>query len=349
MATAGASSIPRTIHCLWLQGEADLAARKPDLAAILAHNRAHAAAASPPWTLRVWSEDAVMGEAWPRLDADLRSALEPILASCPSHAARSDVLRLAVIAAEGGLYMDTDMMLLSDDFGWPLQGGCSLALAHDVGMTRADAWLFGSRGSNCFLAAAQGHPFVLAALQEIASAQPYRLAEGAFPDMSSAARRWTLRTTGPDMLQRLLYAPEWWARTCAPDGGIRLLPGEVVLMQRSGTSPADWVGAGGRRTPEALARSVRAAHPSAVMVHFSDNSWVSDKLVSLKRVGLAARNWGFENWLFVEVVFVLAIVLLLAAMGALAWRLTRTHEQRIASLRRRLARLARRRPSTSSR
>jgi hypothetical protein len=337
MAAAESSPIPRAIHCLWLQGEADLAARKPDLAAILAHNRSHAAAASPqPWTLRVWSEEDVMREAWPRLDPALREGLGPVLASCPSHAARSDVLRLVVLSAEGGMYIDTDMLLLTSDFDWPLRGGCSLALAHDVGMTRADAWLFGSRGSNCFFAASPGHRFLADALREIASAEPYPLAEGAFPDMSAPARRWTLGTTGPDMLQRVLTSPGWWSRASAPDGGIRLLPGEVILMQRGGPDR----GAG--PDPLSLERSVRAAHPTAVMVHFSDNSWVSGKLVSMKRVGLAARDWGYQNWLFVEVLFVLAALLLVAATGALAWRLTRTHEQRIASLRRRLARAVRR-------
>lgn len=334
-AADGRASIPRAIHCLWLQGEADLAARKPDLAAILAHNRSHAAAASPqPWSLRVWSEEDVMREAWPRLEPALREGLQPVLASCPSHASRSDVLRLVVLAAEGGMYIDTDMLLLTSDFSWPLRGDCSLALAHDMGMTRADTWLFGSRGSNCFFAASPGHPFLLDALREVASAEPYPLR--AFPDMSAPARRWTLRTTGPDMLQRVLTSPAWWSRASAPGGGVRLLPGEVILMQRSGPER----GAG--PDPASLERSVRAAHPSAVMVHFSDNSWVSGKLVSLKRAGLAARDWGYQNWLFVEVLFVLAVVLLLAAMGALAWRLTRTHEQRIASLRRRLARAVRR-------
>lgn len=329
--------IPRVVHALWLQGEADLRARKPDLAQILDHNRAHAAAASPPWQLRVWSEEDALRDAWPKLDPALRERLEPVLESCPSHAARSDVLRLVVLAAEGGVYIDTDMMLLRDAFGWALQD-CSLALAHDTNMTRADAWLFGSRGSNCFLGAAQGHPFVLEALQQIAAAEPYPRAT--FPDMSAAARKWTLRTTGPELLQRLLASPEWWERAAAHDGGIRLLPGAIVQMQREGTSPADWVDPATpmERRASALEASVLRANPSAIMVHFSDNSWVSNKLVSMKRAGLAVRNWGYQNWVFVEVLFALALAALLVGAIVLVRWVSRSQEQRIASLRRRLRR-----------
>jgi hypothetical protein len=345
-------SIPRTIHALWLQGEADLTARKPDLAAILQHNRAHAAASSPAWDLRVWSEEDVMRDSWPRLDPALGERLAPVLASCPSHAARSDILRLVVLLTEGGLYMDTDMMLLSDDFDWLLhspgaeEGAAqpSLALLYDTSMTRADAWLFGSRGSNCFIAASAGHDFIRALLEEVASAQPFPRRPGdAFPDVSTAARRWTLRTTGPDMLERLLTSPEWWARACAPAGGMRLLPGTLVRLQRSGTSPADWVDPStpeARRT-SALETSVRASNPSAVAIHFSDNSWVSSNMVSLKRGALAVREWAFQNWLVVEIALVLAVVVLAVAAVALLRRLLQTHGQRVASLRRKLSRAQR--------
>lgn len=338
--------IPRVIHMLWLQGEDDLRARKPDLAQILDHNRKHAAAASPSWQVRVWSEDDVMQEAMPKLERALREVgapsekltLAPVLASCPSHAARSDILRLVVLATEGGLYLDTDMMLLSDSFEWMLQDS-SLVLAHDTSMTRADAWLYGSRGSNCFLAASPRHAFVLEALQTIAAAKPYPKRGDAFPDTSSAARKWTLRTTGPYMLEQLLATRRWWEQACASDGRIRLLPGAIVHLQRSGSSASDF---GAPQAPgkgianAALEASVRKSNPSAVVVHFSDNSWVSNKLIGLKRLGLALRDWAYQNWIFVELIFVLALALLLVAGIVVVRRLTRSHAQRIASLQRRL-------------
>lgn len=335
---------------LWLQGEADLAARRPDLAAIVQHNRTHAAASSPPWEVRLWSEEDVLRESWPRLDPGIAAALQPVLASCPSHAARSDVLRLVVLTTEGGLYMDTDMLLLRDDFGWLLHSPGdeaaahpSLVLLHDTTMTDTDAWLFGSRGSNCFMAATPAHPFMSRLLGEIAASKPYPLrgeggvvtaaAAAASPDVSSAARRWTLRTTGPELLERVLTSPEWWSRACAPGSDIRLLPCSLVQLHRKGLPDAP-----APLGPSALERSVRAGNPSAAAVHFSDNSWVGSDVVALKRAGLAVREWAYHNWLVVQLVLLLAVVVITAGAALLVRRVVQTRDRRVASLNRKLRR-----------
>jgi hypothetical protein len=357
MNTLPSSAIPRKLHVLWLQGERDLAERKPDLAAIVRHNETCASAASPPWAFRVWSEGDVLRECWPRLDGELASRLGPMLASCPSHAARSDILRLVLLLAEGGLYLDTDMLLV-DDFDWLLHSPGpednaaqpSLVMLHDTSLTQTDSWIFGSRGNNCFFAAAPAHAFVRDLLQEIAAAQPYVGAQP-FPDTSGGAIRWTMRTTGPELYERVLESPKWWQRACAPGSGIRLLPGVLVdpqahrhLAQR--TTPAS--AAPGRfaepaaASPRQLQQSMRAANPSAVAVHLADNSWVGGGTVRLKRAALAVREWAHQNWMVVQLVLLLALVVMIAAAGVLLRRLTQTREQRIASLRRKLSRKTRR-------
>ena len=170
--------IPREIHFLWLQGEDHMRTTRPHVAAMVEHTRRRAAENPNGWAVKVWTEREVLNECWQELDPALSDPLIALLAVCPSHAARSDVLRMIVLWARGGLYLDADLMLLTSEFDWVLGSASdarapTLALTHTPNMAKVDRMLFGSGSNNCFIAAAPRHPFIGSLLRKMASAPAF--------------------------------------------------------------------------------------------------------------------------------------------------------------------------------
>jgi len=111
--------IPKIIHCCWFSGE-----RKSALARrCLASWRRFA----PDWKIREWTveglEKVVGSRGLPRFFTDALAAKKWAFAS--------DWARFAVVAAEGGVYLDLDVELIKpiDDL---LDGGAFFALSSDA-------------------------------------------------------------------------------------------------------------------------------------------------------------------------------------------------------------------------
>jgi hypothetical protein len=332
---------------------------RPHVAAMVDHSRARAAQNPNGWKTRVWSEREILNECWGDLPPSLSDPLVAVLAVCPSHAARSDVLRAVLLWSKGGVYLDADMMLLTPDFDWVLGYATlppSLAVTHSPHMARADRLLFGSGTNNCFIAAAPRHPVIRALLEEMATAPAFECSSGTldisasahvkkkktlsaeedsptppFPCTTIAARNWTIAHTGPGLLARVVSDPAWEQQRAS--GEFRFLPtSQILMLNRGVTYPRT---ASGEVDTVVLERQILASHPSSIAAHVSDNSWVSDAMVRAKKAGLGVRDFFYEGW-WVAILVLLACVVLLVAGVVWLKRVTMTDAEKVARLKRKL-------------
>ncbi len=199
---------------------------------------------NPGWEWRLWTDadnEALAASVEPRL----RECLE----ACPYVIQKIDIFRWIYLREHGGVYVDADTECIA-----PLDAvvaGKSLVLgeepvehARQVGHERLV--------TNCFFAAAPGHPFVRAVLDALT---PQSLAD-------AVTHVDVLRTTGPAFVTCVLDASD------APDASIlpshALSPGtyESPLMRTLAATV-------GEDTPERR----RCRNDGTFAIHYWQNSW----------------------------------------------------------------------------
>jgi mannosyltransferase OCH1-like enzyme len=166
--------IPRVFHQIWL-GPAPLPDRFEPL--VESWRRHH-----PGWTHRLWTEETLPGGLRPEVYERLRSPAE-----------RSDVLRLELLAREGGVYVDTDFECLRPLD--PLLEGVELF----AGVFKD------GRVNNALLGAAAEHPAIVRALQEVRPLARYGTVDkyGTGPFFVDRV----LKEAGATLFERKLFYP----------------------------------------------------------------------------------------------------------------------------------------------
>lgn len=314
MAAAG---IPFTVHQVWVQGGRETMpehVRRMTAwteAATLQHGGAY----------RLWSE----GDLLPLLLRDFPARLAAVYRSAPSHAARSDILRLLVLGLHGGIYLDTDVLVLRPgELRWLVADRVARAAGAEAAALAAPPqlvlpFLWDDRDdhlagvsmqsslnvNNCFMAAPAGSPLVARLLQEAAAAEPFDPERPGGPGSTD----WTLDAAGPRMIQRVVFGEAELQRA------VRLLPRQIMLQDE--LVGAEQVTA----APEdgsALLESLRERHPTAVVMHGQDRSWFAPGRLRLSGVFKSVQHFARGS-----ASLLLAAAVLLAAVAAAAlvgWR-----------------------------
>jgi hypothetical protein len=315
--------VPPLVHLVWIQGEPHMRQAYPDLAAMLDRTRSHVAAArdenGQPWSVRLWDDGAgrlllaALEEEHPQVLAGLSRAYSMF----EKPASKADLLRLAVVYQHGGVYQDTDMMLLSDNFMWVFgsNGGVAprFVTSRDPLATKADALLMGDTLSNFWFAAEPRSPIVLRILQEsvarsVKLAQRLRLEQ----DQTVPSYHWTV--TGPRVVQDVLAEDEWapWLR----DGRVRLLPPSIILGPIEVTHVLGTRAASMRSRPRELETEITEAIPGALWAHSPTNSWVNGSLAAIGRALLNLRGLIFDWYLLVVLALLVIVVVLSVVLAA---------------------------------
>jgi mannosyltransferase OCH1-like enzyme len=112
----------------------------------------HARANNPGWTHRLYDDRAAQAFLADVAGSAVRRVFR--LARLPAH--RADILRLALLAAEGGVYLDVDDLCFGP-LDRLLPAGAGLVVYQEPGGAIA----------NNFLAAVPGHPVLAGALEEV--------------------------------------------------------------------------------------------------------------------------------------------------------------------------------------
>ncbi|MEO1551744.1 MAG: glycosyltransferase, partial [Pseudomonadota bacterium] len=186
-------AIPKQIFSYW-EGE-----RSAPLAQIAqSWARLH-----PNWTWR--SFEAASARDWLNRAGDAQAdTVRAAFDAAGSPAQRADILRLALLAREGGLYVDLDDLPRApvDD----MLNGADLVVVQETGLGAL---------ANSFLAAAPGHPMIQAALDQALKAPPTEGVETwLLTGPGLLARTWVdLLEMAPDALSSARRVP--WTGFCA--------------------------------------------------------------------------------------------------------------------------------------
>lgn len=260
--------IPRVVHFIWLQGREHLAAHRPEC---IRYQRAWRKYLDD-YEYRFWSEeelDALIERRRPRLLPHFRN--EALPAAC-----RTDVARLVVLEAHGGIYSDAGnrpfrrLSVLRDACAGDAQFvhvQCTPLLGNLDGSIRAN---------NALMAATPGSSVVCAVLDH---AEDF-VAKN--PPGKSVGADWVIHFAGPKAvsacLQRLL-----------PRDDIVSLP--EVMMDASNMSSFHLSGSISSASDEEL----RKRFPDGCMVRDGRGSWMGGMRQFGERLLVAAH----ENWLVV--------------------------------------------------
>lgn len=156
--------IPRQIHQIWIQGPEHFQSnRKEEHEWSLRLRNMY-----PQWTYHLWSlveiQDLIR-RGYPKL--------VPLLEASPSHAFTSDLGRLAILHSLGGMYIDTDYLVLKP-FDHLIQNHVSFAcLYYDV-FNDFDAHLLKNwRHNNCLMLSAPNSPVSNEWMNNVTQSSPY--------------------------------------------------------------------------------------------------------------------------------------------------------------------------------
>jgi len=169
------------------------------------------------WGVRhvVWdqaSAEAFLARSYPDL--------LPLFKRAPHPAMASDLLRLCILAQEGGLYLDADMALREkggDRLIPLLQEGLVFKWSHEE-RTNLPNWCFGFR---------KGHPITAALVTETAKSIEHALAGD-----PNAALRGILGVSGPGLFTRVVGS--WLAENGCPPGFTVLDVSDAYKMVQNG-------------------------------------------------------------------------------------------------------------------
>jgi hypothetical protein len=293
------STIPLVVHQVWVQGGRD---------------------SMPPHIRRMteWTEQLTRqagGEYRLWQERDLRADLEAsgaaeLYRSAPSHAARSDILRLLVLKLHGGFYLDTDMLLLRpENLGWitaPSTDGRVPQLVLPFLRDADGDWMNFNLVviNNCFMAAPKGSALVGAILEHMSGrGEPFD------PDKHSEFG-WTLSTTGPSMIARVVLGDDCNLHHA------RLLPKSVVRQQE--VISADAVLADLPDAAKAdVIRTLRELHPTTTAVHGQERSWFGAGSRSVSDVVKGVQRFAASNATLLLIIAAVATVAAVAA--AVGW------------------------------
>lgn len=238
------NSIPFLVHQIWIQGGRET---------MPTHIR----------QLTEWVQQSVetrggMYRLWSEADLVIPEQLSTIYHSCPSMAAKSDILRMLLIYQYGGMYLDTDMILTQpDQLEWLISssGGVQLAMPYlwdpnddkFCGINTVSILPY----NNCVVASPAQSNIVLKILQTIEKSPPFR------KDQDSPFQ-WTLNTTGPVMIEQVIKN----------EAQLRMIP-RTLIVQSQVVKPSQIGEEGLAKT----IRKLRLQNPTAVLVHGQDRSW----------------------------------------------------------------------------
>jgi hypothetical protein len=304
------SAIPLVVHQVWVQGGRE--AMPPHVRRMTEWTEQLTRQAGGEY--RLWQESDLL----PDMERDLPARLADVYRSAPNFAAKSDILRMVVLKLHGGFYMDTDMLLLRPaELAWlaaaHADGSCPQLVLPFLLDADGDRLTWSLPTNNCMMAAPSGSPLVAAILDDIAQAAEVFDAERHSPFM------WTLRSTGPTMIARVvLEDPDRVRRT-------RLLSKDIV-RQSGIISSEDVLSDPPEATASGLLEALRERYPTTVALHGQDRSWFLSGHRSLATVIKSAQHFASTN---ASVILIVAVVMTaLAAVAVVGWARAMTRGRR---------------------
>jgi len=184
---------PFPVHMLWISGELSRLARL-SLGSFITHG----------YRVTLWSYDK---SALPKCDAELRDAAE-LAPHEGSSAALSSLFRYNVLATQGGVWSDMDVVALTDTPGIPAKPLVASEKRRPFRHREASATGEGlTQVTNCFMA----NP-------EPSDGDLWQRATSAVESIVPRERTW--ENVGPNLLTRLMLEQ--------PDHGVHILPPETV-------------------------------------------------------------------------------------------------------------------------
>jgi hypothetical protein len=214
-------AIPRMLHYIWL-GE-------NPMHPLMREWRKRWAALHPGWEMKTWGKVPGLPTHLLASGDELVECRHPsYLASCPTHAKRSDVWRYEILEQQGGVYLDTDFEPIKC-IEPPIEGAAAFAgLCRTILQWSADCPEKRKLEVGCsIMGAAPHHPWLREIVSRIPTRDPVRKLSLAFPFLTEITAR------HPDvlLLEPEIFYPVPWDRYARTSRGVFKKTDEADLLR----------------------------------------------------------------------------------------------------------------------
>jgi len=285
--------LPKIIHQIWLQGlEHFKEKRKQEYQWTL-----EVQAFFPDWEYHLWSEDDIKTI----INNELPQLL-PLLNASPNMAFTADLGRFAFLFKYGGVYMDTDYMILKSFAHLLLQPNTEFVCLYYDAFSPFDSKILSNwRHNNCFTASVKQSPILTELINAMIQYGPYKKSDNSYAYTENCSLRnydkvMKAHISDPNMLVISNHDLE---------------PLHAFNQNRTCKSAAD----------------CRKEFPSAYAIHMGVGSWIPG-IESLKAVGVVYGEMR-DNWQITAIVLLCFTILFLVLFAVTLYKLIKTRKSSI--------------------
>ena len=263
--------IPKIIHCIWLQGPEHFQKMRAEEYVWSQSLQKH----FPEWEYRLWSKEEIE-----KLIRSEFSELLPLWEKAPNFAFSSDLGRIAILFKYGGMYIDTDYIILKpfDHLFTPQTDFAALYYDNfsPFDLLTVENW----KHNNCFMASCKESPIIRELIEGM-------IKFGAYQNSNTYT-----------------YTTQCSLKTYDRVIKKHALDDNVVLISHSDLEPLHALNQNARCKDE---EDCRKAFPSAYAIHMGEGSWIPG-IVPLRAVGVM---YGFirDYWQIFAIVLIVLLVI----------------------------------------
>jgi Glycosyltransferase sugar-binding region containing DXD motif len=268
--------IPHVIHQIWLQGEDKIPDRERKWMESIKKNF------NPSWEHKIWCTETV----WPLLSDRMKEIWE----KAPSFSCKSDLARIAILSKFGGLYLDTDYLVLKD-FSFLFTDDIECLLVKLEGLKPYERHY--NNFNTAVMACAPGFSMFVKWLDFIESIGPFGSSQS---KTYSIAKEYTEKVTAYHRLEKFLLEEGYHDRA-----DVRIISGALL-------EPLSF------NNQHLKCTDIETCHknfPIAFGIHLTVGSWMPNKtmLDSLAHTYGCTSDWApILMWVFIVVSIFLIIV-----------------------------------------
>jgi len=264
--------IPKIIHQVWLQGAEHFQEnRKNEYAQSLSIQKFF-----PDWEYHLWNQEEIKE----LIDKDYPK-LTPLFINAPNLSYLSDLGRFALLHKYGGMYMDTDYIILKS-FEHLLPPNVQFAAVYYDAFTRFDLFTVSNWLHNtCFIASQAGHGILDEIMTEMINYGPYKKGDNVFAYNDNA----TLKSYNR-VLQKHMNEPD------------------VLMISNYDLEPLHSFN---QNKTCSTAEECQKLFPAAYAVHTGVGSWIPG-IQSLKALGKVYGQMR-DGWQIIAIVLICISIL----------------------------------------
>jgi mannosyltransferase OCH1-like enzyme len=278
------TTIIRKIHQIWVQGSEHFKKAQPEFYSF----SQKWSQLYPTFEHKVWSEEDYL----PLIRA-YSSELEDVYHACPTFAAKSDIARYVILAAEGGLYADTDYEAFKNCEYLLRDVDLVIVAMH---LTKNKLLFANFQYNTAWMYSVPNHPLFHLLLKTIATTK--------FNPKQYSVYDYVFNVTGPRAFGSAIQELQ-----LTTDPKTRILPHSLIEL-------ADFSTVGITQFNEA---HILLEYPFAVGMHRCDGSWIKN-IGTVKQLFGSVYTW-LTNWSeMVHIVTVVMVIVFLTLSCVALWK-----------------------------